>query len=218
MRRYHLVVIGAGPAGLSAAIEAAKHGMKVGVFDENARPGGQLFKQIHKFFGSKEHKAKIRGFNIGNELLKEAEQLGVDVHLNSVVMGIYDPLHITVAEDDHITSYAGDNILVATGASENMIPFEGWTLPGVIGAGAAQTLMNLHGVKPGDNILMVGSGNVGLVVSFQLLQAGCHVKAIIDAAPRVGGYGVHAAKVARTGVPFYLSHTIVKAEANEKVE
>ena len=218
MRRYHLVVIGAGPAGLSAAIEAAKHGMKVGVFDENARPGGQLFKQIHKFFGSKEHKAKIRGFNIGNELLKEAEQLGVDVHLNSVVMGIYDPLHITVAEDDHITSYAGDNILVATGASENMIPFEGWTLPGVIGAGAAQTLMNLHGVKPGDNILMVGSGNVGLVVSFQLLQAGCHVKAIIDAAPRVGGYGVHAAKVARTGVPFYLSHTIVKAEGNEKVE
>lgn len=61
MKRYDLVVIGAGPAGLSAAIEAASKGLDTIVFDENARPGGQLFKQIHKFFGSKEHKARIRG-------------------------------------------------------------------------------------------------------------------------------------------------------------
>ncbi len=218
VKRYDLIVIGAGPAGLSAAIEAAKCGMKVGVFDENARPGGQLFKQIHKFFGSKEHKAKIRGFQIGNELLEEAKELLVDVHLNTVVMGIYEPLRITVNEGDRISSYAADNIVIATGASENMVPYDGWTLPGVIGAGAAQTLMNLHGVLPGKRVLMVGSGNVGLVVSFQLLQAGCQVVAVIDAAPRIGGYGVHAAKVARTGVPFYLSHTIVRAEGDGKVE
>ncbi|WP_372714221.1 FAD-dependent oxidoreductase, partial [Ilyobacter sp.] len=65
MKRYDLIVVGAGPAGLSAAIEAAKIGLEVAVFDENSKPGGQLFKQIHKFFGSKEHKAKIRGFKIG---------------------------------------------------------------------------------------------------------------------------------------------------------
>ena len=76
MQRYELIVIGAGPAGLSAAIQAAEKGMRVVVFDENARPGGQLFKQIHKFFGSKEHKAKIRGFVIGQELLARAEELG----------------------------------------------------------------------------------------------------------------------------------------------
>lgn len=86
-------------------------------------------------------------------------------------------------------------MIIATGASENVVPFEGWTTPGVIGAGAAQTMMNLHGVMPGKRILMVGTGNVGLVVSFQLLQAGCEVAAVIDAAPRIGGYGVHAAKV-----------------------
>ncbi len=74
VERKELIVIGAGPAGLSAAIEAASHGVKATVFDENARPGGQLFKQIHKFFGSKEHKAKIRGFRIGEDLLKEAEE------------------------------------------------------------------------------------------------------------------------------------------------
>ena len=76
MKRYDLIVIGAGPAGLSAAIEAASKGLKVVVFDENDRPGGQLFKQIHKFFGSKEHKAKIRGFRIGQQLLEEADKAG----------------------------------------------------------------------------------------------------------------------------------------------
>lgn len=218
MKRYDLVVIGAGPAGLSAAIEAAKAGMTVAVFDENARPGGQLFKQIHKFFGSKEHKAKIRGFHIGDELLEEAGTCGVEVHLNAQVSGIHEMHGISVVEDDEIRFVKGTNIIIATGASENMIPFDGWTLPGIIGAGAAQTMVNLHRVLPGKKVLMVGSGNVGLVVSYQLKQAGMEVAAVIDAAPRVGGYGVHAAKLSRTGVPFYLSHTIVKAIGEEKVE
>ena len=218
MKRYELIVIGAGPAGLSAAIEGAKAGMRVAVFDENARPGGQLFKQIHKFFGSKEHKAKIRGFRIGEMLLQEAEAAGVNVQLNATVLGIFPEKRITVRFADHVEQFAGDNIIVATGAAENMVLFDGWTKPGVIGAGAAQTLMNLHGVQPGQNILMVGSGNVGLVVSYQLLQAGCKVAALIDAAPRVGGYGVHAAKVARYGVPFYMRHTILRAEGKDQVE
>ena len=163
MKRYDLIVVGAGPSGLSAAIEAAKKGMKVIVFDENDRPGGQLFKQIHKFFGSKEHKAKVRGFVIGEELLAEAAKAGVEVALNSTVVGMYQDKEITVRQGDEIFHYKGDAIIVATGAAENMVTFEGWTLPGVIGAGAAQTMMNLHGVKPGNKILMLGSGNVGQI-------------------------------------------------------
>lgn len=217
MKRYDAIVIGAGPAGLSAAIEAAKRGLKVVVFDENSKPGGQLFKQIHKFFGSKEHRAKIRGFKIGEELLKEANAAGVEVVLNAIVIGLYLDKEVTVKIDNEIVHYKADAIIVATGASENMVTFEGWTLPGVIGAGAAQTMMNLHGVKPGNKILMLGSGNVGVVVGYQLIQAGCEVVAIVDAAPRIGGYGVHAAKIARCGVPFYLSHTIIKAEGEECV-
>ena len=113
-------------------------------------------------------------------------------------------VHVTVKVGDKSKNITkGDAVLVATGASENMVNFEGWTKPGVIGAGAAQTMMNLHHIKPGNRILMLGSGNVGLVVSYQLMQAGCEVVALADAAPRVGGYGVHAAKVARCGVPFY---------------
>ena len=218
MKRYDLIIVGAGPAGLSAAIEAAKKGLKVIVFDENEKPGGQLFKQIHKFFGSKEHKAKIRGFKIGEDLLKEANELGVQVQLNSTVIGMYLDKELTVRINEKIYHVKGDSIVIATGAAENMVTFEGWTLPGVIGAGAAQTMMNLHGIRPGKKILMLGSGNVGLVVSYQLLQAGCEVVALVDAAPKIGGYGVHASKVARCGVPFFTSHTIVKAEGEEFVQ
>lgn len=218
MKRIDLAVVGAGPAGLSVAIEAARHGMEVVVFDENRKPGGQLFKQIHKFFGSREHRAKERGFKIGQDLLKEAESFNVRVELDAVVTGIFDGLELTVVKGDHMEHLRANGIVVATGASENMIPFPGWTLPGIMGAGAAQTMTNLHGVRPGRNILMVGSGNVGVVVGLQLLQAGCHLKAVIDAAPRIGGYGVHAAKIARTGVPFYLSHTIKEVYGTDSVE
>lgn len=217
MKRYDLIIVGAGPAGLSAAIAAAKKGLTVVVFDENEKPGGQLFKQIHKFFGSKEHRAKVRGFVIGSQLLEEADEAGVQVQLNATVIGLYQDKEIVVKIGEEVHHYKGDAIIIATGAAENMVTFPGWTLPGVIGAGAAQTMMNLHGVLPGKKVLMLGSGNVGLVVSFQLLQCGCEVVALVDAAPRVGGYGVHAAKVARTGVPFYLSHTIVAAEGENCV-
>ncbi len=218
MRRCEMISVGAGPAGLAAATEAARNGVEVLVFDENDRAGGQLFKQIHKFFGSEEHHAKERGFNIGYGFLEEAEKLGVVVSLSSVVMGIYENRTMNVLIRDRIEQVRAEKILIATGASENMIPFPRWTLPGIIGAGAAQTIANIHGIKPGENLLMVGSGNVGLVVAYQMLQAGCQVSAIIDAAPRIGGYEVHAAKVARYGVPFFMSHTITEAAGEKWIE
>ena len=218
MRRYEMICVGAGPAGLAAAVEAAKHGVQVIAFDENERPGGQLFKQIHKFFGSSEHRAKERGFNIGNSFLAQAKELGVEVSLNSVVLGIYENGAINVMIGDRIEQLKAQKTLVATGASENMIPFPGWTLPGVIGAGAAQTMANIHGIRPGNDILMVGSGNVGVIVSYQMMQAGSRVAAVIDAAPKIGGYAVHAAKIARVGVPFMMSHTIKEAHGKDQVE
>lgn len=218
MRRYDLIVVGAGPAGLSAATKAAECGAKVAIFDENDRPGGQLFKQIHKFFGSKEHRAKERGFRIGEDLLKDAENAGVKVHLNATVMGLYDKKEIMVNENGKDEHYKADAIVLACGARENFIPFKGWNLPGVMGAGAAQTMINIHGVKPGNRVLVVGSGNVGLVVSYQLMQAGMEVAAIVDAAKRVGGYGVHASKLTRMGVNIKTGYTITEAIGTECVE
>ena len=82
-----------------------------------------------------------------------------------------------------------------------MILFPGNDLPGVYGAGAVQTLMNMYGVRPGKSVLMIGSGNIGLIVSYQLMQAGVKVKALVEALPHIGGYAVHASKIRRLGIP-----------------
>ena len=96
--------------------------------------------------------------------------------------------------------------------------FPGSTLPGVMGAGAAQTMINVHRVRPGKRVLMVGSGNVGLIVTYQLIQAGTAVEAIVEAAPNIGGYGVHAAKIRRGGVPILVSHTVQEVYGHGQVE
>ncbi len=213
-----VVIIGAGPAGLSAAIVAAKAGAEVLVVDENPKAGGQLFKQIHKFFGSKEHNAGTRGMDIGKNLLEETEKLGVEVMLSTPAIGVFSDGRVTILKDGKTETVNARRILICTGASENAVNFPGWTLPGVMGAGAAQTMINVNRVLPGKRILMVGSGNVGVIVAYQLMQAGANVLGIVEGLPRIGAYGVHAAKIRRAGVPFYLSHTIVEAIGTDRVE
>ena len=219
MRETEFAIVGAGPAGLSAAIEAARAGVRVTLIDENEKPGGQLFKQIHKFFGSKEHYAGVRGIDIGYQLLDEVEKCGAEVMLNSVVWGIFENLDLGIIQNGKRNLHLQPKkVLLATGAVENALAFPGWTLAGVMGAGAIQTLVNVHRVLPGKRILMVGSGNVGLIVSYQLLQAGAEVVALVEAAPRIGGYAVHASKVARRGVPILVSTTVKEALGKETVE
>ncbi len=218
MNKTPVAVIGAGPAGLSCALEVLDNGGNVVILDENAEPGGQLFKQIHKFFGSQDHQAGTRGIEIGKKLLNQLEKKQARVLLGAVVYGIFDNKRIGYIKDGKEFLLEADHIVVATGASENPLAFPGSTLPGVMGAGAAQTLINIHRVLPGEKVLMVGSGNVGLIVSYQLIQAGARVVAIVEAAPKIGGYGVHAAKLSRAGVPFYTRHTIKKLTGTEQIE
>ena len=217
MMETEVAVVGAGPAGLVAAIEARRAGCKVTVVDENHKPGGQLFKQLHKFFGSRAHHAGVRGFAIGEQLLAECQACGVQVHLDTVCWGLFEGNRLALRRGDRSELLHFQRLVLATGASENALSFPGWTLPGVMGAGAAQTLMNLHRVLPGQRVLMVGAGNVGLIVAYQLLQAGAEVVAIIEGLPRIGGYGVHASKVRRAGVPILTSHTILRAHGTEYV-
>jgi NADPH-dependent 2,4-dienoyl-CoA reductase/sulfur reductase-like enzyme len=218
VRRVDVAVIGAGPAGLSAAAEAARQGCEVALLDENAAAGGQLFKQIHKFFGSRAHRAGRRGIDIGAELLDEVAGLGVHVCLEAPVWGLYEGKTLAVAAPDHSWRLGAEAIVLATGATENGLAFQGWTLPGVMGAGCVQTMINVHRVLPGTRVLMVGSGNVGLIVAYQLLQAGAEVVAVVDVLPRVGGYPVHAAKIARAGVPVLTGHTVKEVRGDGLVE
>ena len=218
MKQYDVIVVGAGPAGLGAAIESARAGASTLLIDENDSPGGQLFKQIHKFFGSREHYAGTRGYFIGQQLLKEAAETQVQILLGTRVWGLFDDGTITAATGEKSFRCKGKFLVLATGASENSLVFPGNTLPGVITAGAAQTMVNLRHVRPGKRAVIVGSGNVGLIVAYQLLQAGMQVAAIVEAAPSISGYSVHAGKVRRAGVPILVSHTVLEARGETELE
>ena len=224
-----VLVVGAGPAGLCAALEGATQGASVLLVDENQRMGGQLIKQTHKFFGSKQERAGIRGIDIAKELetnVQNLQQEGkIQVMTDASVIGYYESekkhrFGIVQRCEYQSTLYdvRCDAAILACGAMENMLLFPGNDLPGVYGAGAVQTLMNVYGVKPGEQVLMVGAGNVGLIVSYQLLQAGIAVDRVVEAAPGIGGYNVHAAKLRRCGVPIQTSHSIKEVCGEKKVE
>ena len=227
---FEVLVVGAGPAGLCAAIEAAKQGASVLLVDENMAVGGQLIKQTHKFFGSENEKAGTRGIIISESLKKEIDKLKkagkVKLMLNSTVIGYYEGeknLHKFIVikrknYDSVLIEVNSKTAVLACGAMENMLLFPGNDLPGVYGAGAVQTLMNVFGVKPGKKVLMIGAGNVGLIVSYQLLQAGVEVTCVVEAMSSIGGYHVHAAKLRRCGVPIFTSHSIKEVLGRDYVE
>lgn len=221
MRTTDVAVIGGGPAGLSAAISAASLGAKVTLIDRNDRLGGQLIKQTHMFFGSQKQHASVRGVDISGILEEQLSKYkdNVEVLLNATVLGLYEDGVVTIEQDEEkYFKIKPRAMVIATGASEKVLPFPNNDLPGIYGAGAVQTLMNVYGVAPGDRVLMVGAGNIGLIVSYQLMQAGVKVAAIIDAAPKIGGYLVHASKIRRMGVPILTSYTVKEAIGNDSLE
>ena len=221
MKEVELLIIGSGPAGLCAAISAASSGARVLILERSFRPGGQLIKQTHMFFGSEAQYASHRGVDIADILLDKVRALGdrIEIMLNTTAVAFYEDNVVTALKDEkEYFKIKAKSIVCATGAFEKSLAFPNNDLPGIYGAGAVQTLMNVYGVKPGDRVLMVGAGNIGVIVSYQLMQAGIQVVAVLDAAPRIGAYLVHASKLARMGVPILTSHTVKEAIGTDCIE
>ena len=220
VRETPVLVLGGGPAGLSAAIELGSRGVDVVLVDDKERLGGKLVLQTHRFFGSTQAVfAGTRGIDIGARLEKEVRDLpNVDVWLESTALAVFGDGVVGVLRKDTYVLVRPRMLLVATGAREKSLAFNGNTLPGVYGAGAFQTLVNRDLVKAADRLFIVGGGNVGLIAGYHALQAGIEVVGLVEALPECGGYKVHKDKLARMGVPIYTSHTILSANGGGAVE
>ncbi|MGH9348200.1 MAG: NAD(P)/FAD-dependent oxidoreductase, partial [Vicinamibacterales bacterium] len=178
-----LVVVGAGPAGLCAAIEAARAGLDVLVVDENARPGGQIFRQVPGAF-SVTHAAGLgREHAQGQALFDELKGLPIRFLLESTVWGSFEERVLEVALADRTLQLRARAIVLAAGAYDRPVPLPGWTLPGVFTVGGAQTILKSQRIVPGRRILMAGTGPLQLVVASQLAKAGAEIVAVADPVP-----------------------------------
>jgi NADPH-dependent 2,4-dienoyl-CoA reductase/sulfur reductase-like enzyme/bacterioferritin-associated ferredoxin len=216
-----LLIIGGGPAGLSAALELAELGIQAILIDDKHHLGGKLVLQTHRFFGSTQAVfAGTRGIDIATKLEDELRTYScVDIWLNSTALAVFSDKKVGVLKDGETYILIKPEILlVASGAREKFITFKGNTLPGVYGAGAFQTLVNRDLVRPAEKLFIIGGGNVGLITGYHALQAGIGVVGLVDALPECGGYKVHKDKLLRMGVPILTSHTIISANGNDKVE
>mgnify|MGYP006283886591 CR=1 FL=1 len=211
-----VAIIGAGPAGLAAREELNNNGIENIVIDNNDEIGGQFLMQTHQFFFFEKEKkfGGMRGFDIAKTLAGEDHE---GIFLNATVWDILDGKRLAVKniKTNEIYYVESEYLIIATGAVPFMPTFENDDLPGVYTAAVVQKMMNTEFTLLGKNVLSVGAGNIGYLTSYQLMQAGAKVKAIIEAQPHEGGFPVQANRVRRLGIPILTSKILIKAIPNE---
>jgi NADPH-dependent 2,4-dienoyl-CoA reductase/sulfur reductase-like enzyme/Fe-S-cluster-containing hydrogenase component 2/bacterioferritin-associated ferredoxin len=214
-----VLIIGGGPAGLSAAIQIGEHNIQTLLVDDKNELGGKLVLQTHKFFGSVEDSyAGTRGNDIGKMLAEKVRtNTNIEVWTNSIALYVFRDRKVGIIKDSIYKLVSPKIVLNATGAREKFLRFKGNYLNGIYGAGAFQTLVNRDLVRPTRKLFIIGGGNVGLIAGYHALQAGIDVIGLAEALPQCGGYKVHADKLKRLGVPIYTSHTVISAIGDESV-
>lgn len=230
-----VLVVGAGPAGLAAARAAAEGGASVLVVDERRKAGGQYFKQPGDGFDIDEAELDHQ-FVEGRDLAAAAVRAGAGFLFGATVWGAFGADEIGVHTDDRCLLLKPRRLVLSPGAYEQPLPVPGWTLPGVLTTGAAQTLLRAYQTAPGRRVLVAGNGPLNLQVAHELHRAGAEVVAVAESAPAPGprlawpllrmaaaspglvaaGLGhIAALRVAR--VPVFHRHVLVEAIGDDRV-
>jgi glycine/D-amino acid oxidase-like deaminating enzyme len=230
-----VLVIGAGPGGLAAATAAARRGAEVVVLDERPHSGGQYFKPL-----APSHQAETpidRQFARGLALVQAARDAGVVILQEAHVWGAHAADEVIAVVQGRERVFRPRRLVIATGAYERPVPFRGWTLPGVMTTGAAQTLTRAYRVAPGRRMMIAGNGPLNLQLACELLDAGVQVVAVLESASRPSprqwpllGSALRRApdliargvyylrKLRRSGVPVLWNHGIVSADGGARLE
>lgn len=215
--RTKVAIIGAGPAGLAAREELNKAGIDNLVIDNNDKIGGQFLMQTHQFFFFEQEKkyGGLRGFDIATKLAGEDRS---GILLDSSVFDILEGKRLAVKhlKNNEVYYVDAEHLVVAAGAIPFMPPFDNDDLPGVYTAAVVQKMMNNEFTLLGKNVLTVGAGNIGYLTSYQLMQAGANVKAVVEATDKEGGFPVQANRVRRLGIPIITGHILLEAVPNAK--
>ena len=214
--KTQVAIVGAGPAGLACREQLNAFGIDNLVIDSNPRIGGQFNMQTHQFFFFEKEKkyGGMRGFDIAKTLAGDSQD---GILLNTTVWDILEGPRIAVKNfvNGQMGYVDAQFLVVATGAVPFMPPFENDDLPGVYTAAVFQKMMNQEHSLLGKRVLTVGAGNIGYLTSYQGMQAGATIRAIIEAMPREGGFPVQANRVRRLGIPIMTGYTLVRAIPND---
>ncbi len=179
---YPLVVIGGGPAGLAAASVAAEHGVSCRLLDEQTTLGGQIYRSIETVSPQRAQQLGAEYLR-GKELVSAFRESGATHCPQTRVWSLNKELEIGLLRNNQARIISADQVIIANGALERPVPFPGWTLAGVMHAGAGQILFKSAGIVPDNGVVLAGSGPLLLLLAWQYLHAGVEVKALLDVTP-----------------------------------